>query len=336
MLRGWIQKSSLMLQQRGWVLFFVSAVLWSAIPASGAPPRSAPREALKLIRVEPKGEDIQLIFRVPEIFDLLCPMQLRIGEYSVHFREVQDRNSRTARFVISRDLYSALDNRTHQTVLTSCFLWTSEHITYPALAKVIAPPTPVTPLRLVRVDPEGKDVRLVFRVPETLDLGCPLQLRIGELSVSFREVQDRNARVARFVMSRDLYGAIDNRTHQTILTSCAVWTAENITYPALAKVTHPSPSTPLQLLRVEPEGKDVRLVFRVPETLDLGCPLQLRIGELSTRFHELPDRSTRLARFVVSRDLYTAIDNRTMPTVLTGCHNWVDQNITYPVLQRLY
>jgi hypothetical protein len=88
-------------------------------------------------------------------------------------------------------------------------------------------------LQLVRVDPEGQDVVLVFRVPEALDLGGPMQLRIGELSASFREVRDYTARHATFVVSRELYKAIDNRRFETVLTSGTGRVAATIAYPSL-------------------------------------------------------------------------------------------------------
>ncbi len=104
MLPGWMQRGSIMMKQGYWILCFVSVVLWSAMPTAGAPPRSSQSGTLKLIKVEPMGQEVQLVFRVPELLDLICPMQLRIGDFSLSFRELQDRNARTARFVMSRDL----------------------------------------------------------------------------------------------------------------------------------------------------------------------------------------------------------------------------------------
>jgi len=72
-------------------------------------------------------------------------------------------------------------------------------------------------------------------VPEGFDLGCPLQLRIGDFSVTFREVQDYKARTARFVMSRDLYAAIDTRQYNTVLTSCQGSVTNSIAYPPLRR-----------------------------------------------------------------------------------------------------
>jgi hypothetical protein len=108
------------------------------VPAVGAQSRRAPQAVLKLVRVEPVGNDVMLVFRVPETLDLGCPLQLRIGDFSVNFREIQDYNARTARFVISRDLYKAIDNRKHHTVLTSCRGSVAHEITYPPLS----PPRP--------------------------------------------------------------------------------------------------------------------------------------------------------------------------------------------------
>ena len=76
---------------------------------------------------------------------------------------------------------------------------------------------------------------MTLRVPEALDLGCPMQLRIGDFSVNFREVQDPKARSARFVMSRDMYAAIDNRQFNTVLTSCSGKVENSITYPPLRR-----------------------------------------------------------------------------------------------------
>jgi hypothetical protein len=215
----------------------VSVMLWcvATVPLVEAQPRRPPQALLKLVRVEPVGQDVLLAFRVPEALDLGCPMQLRIGDFSVSFREIQDQKARTARFVISRDLYAAIDNRQFNTVLTSCFNWVSSSITYPRLASASPPPAPQAALKLVRAEPAGQDVLLVFRVPEGLDLGCPMQLRIGDFSVNFRDVQDQKARTARFVMSRDVYAAIDNRQFNTVLTSCAGRVEHSITYPPLGR-----------------------------------------------------------------------------------------------------
>jgi hypothetical protein len=81
----------------------------------------------------------------------------------------------------------------------------------------------------------GQDVLLVFRVPEELDLGGPMQLRIGDLSVNFRDVQDYNARHATFVVSRELYKAIDNRRHPTVLSSGTGRVEATIAYPPLPR-----------------------------------------------------------------------------------------------------
>ena len=197
-------------------------------------PTHAPQAILKLVRVDPVAQDVVLVFRVPDALDLSCPMQLRIGDLSVQFREVQDANARTARFVLSRELYQALDNRQHQTVISSCQGQVANTITYPRLTAVSTSPEAI--LKLVRVDPVGQDVVLVFRVPDALDLSCPMQLRIGDLSVQFREVQDANARTARFVLSRELYQALDNRQHQTVISSCQGQVANTITYPSLSRV----------------------------------------------------------------------------------------------------
>jgi hypothetical protein len=335
--------------QKRTLLVIVSVLLGCTAlgPASEAQPRRAraPQAVLKLVRVEPAGQEVLLVFRVPEALELNCPIQLRIGDLSVQFREIQDANARTARFVVSRELYKAIDSRRHQTVLTSCQGWVANTITYPRLVDVSAPPpypgvstrpTPQAGLTLVRVDPEGQDVLLVFRVPEALELNCPMQLRIGDLSIQFREVQDANARIARFVVSRELYKAIDSRRHQTVLTSCYGWVTATITYPRLADVSaRPAPQAGLTLMRVDPEGQDVLLVFRVPEALDLNCPMQLRIGDLSIQFREVQDVNARVARFVVSRELYKAIDSRQHQTVLTSCYGWVNATITYPPLSRM-
>ena len=128
-----------MQMQKRTVLVIVSVLLGCAVmgPASEAQPRRprAPQAVLKLVRVEPVGQDVLLVFRVPEALDLNCPMQLRIGDLSVQFREMQDANARAARFVMSRELYKAIDSRQHQTVLTSCYGWVTATITYPPLPR---------------------------------------------------------------------------------------------------------------------------------------------------------------------------------------------------------
>jgi hypothetical protein len=164
------------------------------------------------------------------------------------------------------------------------------------------------------------------------------------LSASFREVRDYTARHATFVVSRDLYKAIDNRRFETVLTSGTGRVAATIAYPRLVAGSAPPPSPGgharpgpqqalLQLIRVDPEGQDVVLVFRVPEALDLGGPMQLRIGELSASFREVRDYTARHATFVVSRELYKAIDNRRFETVLTSGTGRVAATIAYPSLQ---
>jgi len=218
----------------------VGVMLWcvAVVPLVEAQPHRSSQALLKLIRIEPVGQDVLLAFRVPEALDLGCPMQLRIGDFSVSFREIQDQKARTARFVISRDLYAAIDNRQFNTILTSCSNWVSSAITYPRLVSASPPPAPPAPqaaLKLIRVEPVGQDVLLVFRVPEALDLGCPMQLRIGDFSVNFRDVQDQKARTARFVMSRDVYAAIDNRQFNTVLTSCVGKVEHSISYPRLSR-----------------------------------------------------------------------------------------------------
>ena len=119
----------------------VSVMLWcvAVVPVVEAQPRRPSQAPLKLIRAEPVGQDVLLTLRVPEALDLGCPMQLRIGDISVNFREVQDQKARTARFVIARDLYAAIDNRQFNTVLTSCFNWVSSPITYPRLTSASPP-----------------------------------------------------------------------------------------------------------------------------------------------------------------------------------------------------
>jgi hypothetical protein len=81
-------------------------------------------------------------------------------------------------------------------------------------------------------------------------------------------------------------------------------------------------------------GQDVLLVFRVPEGLELGGPMQLRIGDLSVNFRDVQDYTARHATFVLSRELYKAIDNRRYPTVLTSGTGRVETTIAYPPLQR--
>lgn len=215
----------------------VSVLLWCAAvaPIVGAQPHRSSQAGFKLIRIEPIGQDVLLMFRVPDGFDLGCPLQLRIGDFSVNFREVQDYKARTARFVMSRDVYAAIDNRQYSTVLTSCNNWVASSIVYPRLASASARPAPQAVLKLMRIEPVGQDILLVFRVPDALDLNCPMQLRIGDFSVNFREVQDYKARTARFAMSRDLYAAIDNRQYNTVLTSCQGAVTNAIAYPPLSR-----------------------------------------------------------------------------------------------------
>jgi hypothetical protein len=133
-------KGAKMRMQKRTVLVIVSVLLGCAAmgPLSDAQPRRrpVPQAVLRLMRVEPAGADVLLVFRVPETLDLNCPMQLRIGDLSVRFREVQDFNTRTARFVMSRELYQAIDNRRQQTVLTSCYGWIATTIAYPPLSRV--------------------------------------------------------------------------------------------------------------------------------------------------------------------------------------------------------
>jgi hypothetical protein len=119
------------------VLVVVSVLLWcvAVVPVVGAQPRRAPHAGLRLVRIEPAGQDVLLVFRVPAALDLNCPMQLRIGDLSVNFREVQDYNARIARFVVSRELYKAIDNRQHDTVLTSCEGRVATTIAYPSLRR---------------------------------------------------------------------------------------------------------------------------------------------------------------------------------------------------------
>jgi hypothetical protein len=97
------------------------------------------------------------------------------------------------------------------------------------------PAAPQAILQLIRVDPVGQDVLLVFRVPEVLDLGGPMQLRIGDLSVNFRDVQDYTARHATFVLSRELYKALDNRRHPTVISSGTGRVETTIAYPPLPR-----------------------------------------------------------------------------------------------------
>jgi hypothetical protein len=92
------------------------------------------------------------------------------------------------------------------------------------------------PLQLIRVDPEGRNIVLTFRVPERLELQCsPMQLRVGDFSLQFREVRDYNARTASFVIGRDVYSAIDNRRFQTTLTACSNWITASVQYPPLSR-----------------------------------------------------------------------------------------------------
>jgi hypothetical protein len=229
-------KKGVMMQMRTLtVLVLVSLVLWGGPGGTAVQAQPRPPAALKLVRVEPMGQDVLLVFRVPDVLDLNCPLELRIGDLSVQFREVQDYNARIARFVVSRELYKAIDNRQHPTVLTSCQGRVAATVAYPRLTAGSARPAPTAALQLLRVDPVGQDVVLVFRVPEELDLGGPLQLRIGDLSVNFRDVQDYNARHATFVLSRELYKALDNRRHPTVISSGTGRVETTIAYPPLPR-----------------------------------------------------------------------------------------------------
>jgi hypothetical protein len=65
-------------------------MLWCTVvvPTVGAQSQRAPQAVLKLVRIEPAGHDVVLVFRVPETLELSCPLQLRIGDFSANFREV--------------------------------------------------------------------------------------------------------------------------------------------------------------------------------------------------------------------------------------------------------
>jgi hypothetical protein len=117
------------------VLVLGSLVLWGAGCAPQPRPRGAPPAVLQLIRVEPVGQDVVLVFRVPEALDLGGPMQLRIGDLSVKFRDVQDYHARHATFVLSRELYKAIDNRRLETVLSSGTGRVAATIAYPPLQR---------------------------------------------------------------------------------------------------------------------------------------------------------------------------------------------------------
>ena len=126
--------------QKRTLLVIVSVLLGCAVlaPSSEAQPRRArtTQAVLKLVRVEPAGQDVLLAFHVPAALDLNCPMQLRIGDLSIQFREIHDANARVAHFVVSRELYKAIDSQRHQTVLTSCYGWVNATITYPPLSRM--------------------------------------------------------------------------------------------------------------------------------------------------------------------------------------------------------
>jgi hypothetical protein len=129
-------KKGVMMQMRTrTVLVLVSLVLWGGTGGTAVQAQPRPPAALKLVRVEPMGQDVLLVFRVPEVLDLGGPMQLRIGDLSVNFRDVQDYNARHATFVVSRELYKAIDNRRHPTVLSSGTGRVEATIAYPPLPR---------------------------------------------------------------------------------------------------------------------------------------------------------------------------------------------------------